>query len=411
MRVERLKNGLILSHRPLPGRNGFKICVASRMSARHERISQFGITHFCEHGLLGGTGKMPPAVVKKEIEILGGSLNAYTSQDMVSIEGDFASQDFKRAAKLVGDLFFFPSFPKAFMEQERSVIVQEIAEYTDDPWGSVSQDAMELFYKGRGVGVGVLGWREGVARFGLKEIKDHWKKVSATGNCVIYIVGNVGFQEMDFVRSRYGDLRYGKGVYTKKTKCYPGMRGVDSREKDQVYLSMVFEAAPVEDHQEAIKAQVLSSILGDGMNSRIWKRVREEMGAAYEACTQIFSYRKNGHLEFLAALDPGKWEMAMEAMLGELKKLADKGPCKHEIRDAVKGRLRYNVIAQDDPCAISEIDVENICSGCFEDPFSRSARIMEQVSEKDIKLYANKVLESGEPTIQVLGPVDTDYFQ
>lgn len=410
MQIEQLDNGLTIVFRPLSSRRGVRICIGSRMSTRHEKIAQRGLTHFCEHGLLGGTEKIPPALVKKEIELLGGTINAFTGQDIVSIEGDFVSQDFKRAMKLVGDMFFFPSFPKDYIEQERQVIIQEIAEDNDNPWDCVSQEAMELFYKGSGVGIGGLGFKENVEKFKLRQIKEHWKKVSATENCVIHIVGNIGPKEMDFVRSRYGTLAHGKGICTRRTAIYPGNRGIKTMEKDQVYLSILFDSAPVEEHENAMRAEILSSILGQGMNSRIWKRVREKMGAAYDVRTQAISYRKNGHLEFLGALNPAKWEEAMEAMLDELKQLATKGPYQREVVDAVKGWLRYNMIIQDDPSFIADKDMENLFTNYCDDPFIRTAKIVESITQRDIKRFANQVFKSGDPTIQVLGPVDADHF-
>lgn len=408
--IERLPNGLTLGFRQMPGRQTVRICVASRISSRHEKKTESGLTHFCEHVLLGGTKEIDSQTVKREIELLGGGLNAFTAHDMVSIEGDFAEQDFCKALDLLGDLFFHPAFSRSFVEQERKVILQEIAESLDDPWETVSQEAYDLFYHSRGVGAGILGSADDVKGFKTRQLRNHWKNVSATGNCIIYVVGNISEANMDYARERYGHLPQGPGITTKKTKTYKGKRGVSQKEKDQVYISILFEAPPLEDHVGRIETEVLSSILGEGMNSRIWKSVREKMGAAYDARSSAQFFRKNGHLELVAALAPKKWEMAMDGMIDELRKIAEKGPTKKEVGCAVKGLIRSATIMGDDPLTLSSTDIASMCFGQKEFSFDNRKELISKITQKDVRNIAARIFEGGEPTIQVLGPVDPDYF-
>lgn len=408
--IERLPNGLTLGFRQMPGRQTVRICIASRMGSRHERCRESGLTHFCEHAILGGTKTIDSSMVKTEIELLGGGVNAFTGQDMVSIEGDFAEEDCPRALDLIGELFFHPLFSKAFVDQERKVILQEIAEYRDDPWDAVSQGAYDLFYNGRGVGTAILGEEDNLKSFTVKQLKDHWKRVSATGNSLIYMIGNIDKAYVDYARDRYGNLPKMPGVPTRKTIVHPGRRSVEQQDKDQVYISIIFEAPPLEDWKGRIQAEVLSAILGDGMNSRIWKKVRDKMGAAYDARSSVGFYRKNGHLEMLAALDPKKWEKAMHAMVDELSKIADRGPSKREVECAVEGFVRATTIMGDDSLMVADADVVALAAGYREFTFDRRKELISQVTQKDIRNIAASIFESGEPTIQVLGPVDSDFF-
>jgi predicted Zn-dependent peptidase len=380
------------------------------MSSRHERSHESGLTHFCEHVLLGGTKAIDSSAVKREIELLGGSLNAFTSHDMISIEGDFAEQDFTRALDLVGDLFFHPAFNKAFVDQERKVILQEIAECRDSPWDSVFQGAYDLFYRGKGVGAPILGGVDDLKSFKTQHLKDHWKRVSATRNSIIYVIGNISKAHMDYARERYSHLPRGPGTPTRKTTVYLGKKDVDSQDKDRVYISILFEAPALEDQNGCIRAKVLSAILGEGMNSRIWKRIRDKMGAAYDVKTSVDFFRKNGHLEFRAALDPKKWEKAMDEMIEELRKISQNGPFKSEVDCAINGLMRSTAIMANDHLMVSASDVEALCAGQKQFTFDSRKDLIGQVTQKDVRDTAALIFGNGDPTIQVLGPVDSDLF-
>ena len=409
--IERLPNGLTLGFRQLPGRQTARVCVASRMGSRYEKEDERGLIHFCEHALLGGTKAISSAEVKKEIELLGGGFNAFTSHDMISIEGDFTRHDCSRALDLVGELFFHPAFPKAFVDQERKVILQEIAMNRDDPWDTVSQGAYDLFYRGKGVGAAILGDEEALKTHNVTRVRNYWKRVSATSNSLIYMVGNLTEADMKYARERYADLPKTSGRCARKTTVYAGKRSVDTQDKDQVYVSILFEAPELEDQKGCIQAEVLSAVLGAGMNSRIWKRVREKMGAAYDARSSFDVFRRNGHLELSAALDPKKWEKAMDAMVDELRKVAhQKPPSKREVDCAVKGLVRSTTIMADDPLVVADYDMTAMAAGCREFTFDRRKDLISQVNQQGVRDIAASIFDSGEPTVQVLGPVDSDFF-
>jgi len=321
------------------------ILVLVEAGSKYETKEINGLSHFLEHMCFKGTTKRPKAInIAGELDGLGAEYNAFTSQEWTGYYVKVAKQKAEQALEIISDLYLNPVFDAAEIEKEKGVIIEEMNMYEDMPQRRVQDLFQELLYGDQPAGWKIDGRKEvirGLARDQFLKYRGAHYVAKATA---IVVAG--GFEptafaehiERNFVTLKVGE-KAGK-IPTIETQEKPEVK-VQYKESDQTHLVLGCRAFDIFDERR-YALEVAGDILGGGMSSRLFQRVREEMGAAYYVRAGAELLTDHGFFEVSAGVDHAKFEQVVTAILQELKRATTAAIVPSELtraKDHLTGRL------------------------------------------------------------------------
>jgi predicted Zn-dependent peptidase len=308
----------------LPGSRSVSIAAYVLAGARQETPGVAGVAHFMEHITFKGTERYPSSrAISEAIEGVGGSANAATDRESTVYWVRVPRRRVATAMGVIGELIVRPRLAEADIDQERTVIVEEIRSYLDDPSEYV-QTLMGLALFGDGsLGREICGDEAGIRALPSAAIRDFWGARYRPGNTVVAVAGDLDHDEaVGLVAEAFGT---GVGALTgfEAAPALPaGPRLLTGRrDTTQAQLAIGLPALP-RDHPDTWALTVLNGVLGDGMSSRLFLGVREEKGLAYDVSSGLVEYADAGALEISAGVDPVQLPAAIEAILAEVTRIA-----------------------------------------------------------------------------------------
>lgn len=336
-----LPNGVRVILVPQPASLATTVAVLVEAGSKYETKELNGISHFLEHMCFKGTAKRPrPIDIASELDGLGADYNAFTSQEYTSYYAKVKNEDASRALDIVTDLYLHPAFNLGEIEKEKGVIVEEINMYEDLPQRRVGEYFMELLYGDQPAGWSILGPKEVVRRITRDDFLAYRRAHYLPQATVVIVAG--GFDEAKIVAdlaAHFGALASGekRGKPAVEERQTEPRELVRFKESDQTHLVMGFRAFDIRDERR-YALELLADILGGGMGSRLFQRVREELGAAYyvRASTDLFS--DHGFIEMSAGAAHGKTREVLAVALEEFMRFA-KEPVAEEDLERAKRHL------------------------------------------------------------------------
>lgn len=279
-----------------------------------------GISHFIEHLLFKGTKKRTYKEISEEIELKGGSLDAFTSSEYTCFYTHLLSEDYITGIELLTDLIFNPAFHPDDFEKEKKVIIQEVKSYFDSPENLLMKYHSErLFGKDSPYSYPIEGTLKSVNSLNIDDIIDYWKKYYVPENTIITCVGNCKFEEIrkellniPSIKSS-GNLSYDNLVIQrdrKKVKC------IYKNSLEQVYVAASNIGFKYNDERK-YSLLVLVSILGYGMSSYLFMKLREENPLVYNVFAYLSQFRETGEIGIFLATD----EKNVNTLITTMKKV------------------------------------------------------------------------------------------
>jgi predicted Zn-dependent peptidase len=309
----------------LPAARSVSVAAYVLAGSRVETPGQIGVAHFMEHLTFKGTAAYPTTrSISEAIEGVGGSFNAATDRESTVYWVRVPLREAARAVDVVGELIVRPRLTDRDIEGERTVIVEEIRSYQDDP-SEYCQILFQTAMFGSGpLGREICGEEEDVRSLPDSAIRAFWSGTYRPANTVVAIVGDLSHDEaVTLAAAAFGA---GNGTVPGFEPA-PGLPAgprlmLGKRSTNQAQLCLGVPALR-RDHPDAWILAVLNAVLGDGMSSRLFLSVREELGLAYDVSSGLVDYADAGALEISAGVDPAGMPAAIEAILLELQKLRD----------------------------------------------------------------------------------------
>jgi len=309
----------------LPGARSVSIAAYVLAGSRLESPEQAGVAHFMEHITFKGTRSYPTTrAISEAIEGVGGSFNAATDRESTVYWVRVPRREAARAMDVLGELIVRPNLDSQEIEGERTVIIEEIRSYQDDP-AEHCQILFQTAMFGDGpLGREICGDEAGIRALPEGTIRDFWTTTYRPANTVVALAGDVTHAEaIDLATNAFGT---GNGTipgFAPAPALPAGPRvAVGKRDTSQAQLVLGVPALR-RDHPDSWALAVLNAILGDGMSSRLFLSVREERGLAYDISSGLVDYADAGALEISAGVDPARLPQALEAILAELALLRD----------------------------------------------------------------------------------------
>lgn len=309
----------------LPAARSVSVAAYVLAGSRLETPDRIGVAHFMEHLTFKGTAAFPTTrAISEAIEGVGGSFNAATDRESTVYWVRVPLREVARAVDVVGELIVRPRLTERDIESERTVIVEEIRSYLDDP-SEYCQILFQTAMFGDGpLGREICGEEADVRRLAGATIRDFWATAYRPANTVVAIVGDLAHEEATgLAAAAFGR---GNGVVPGFAPA-PGLPAgprvlVGKRSTSQAQLCLGVPALP-RDHPDSWTLAVLNAVLGDGMSSRLFLSVREELGLAYDISSGLVDYADAGALEVSAGVDPAGLPAAVSAILAEFVRLRD----------------------------------------------------------------------------------------
>lgn len=300
-----------------------------RSASVNEPRTEMGVSHLLEHMVFKGTQRRTAQEIAVELEARGGSLDAYTSRDATAYQARVLDSDLPRALDVLTDLVRHPVLRQDDLDLERNVILEEINTVQDTPDDLVFDLSAEALWPEHPYGYSILGTPETVSALSSEHLRRLHERAYFPGNCVISASGNLEHAALVDVVQSLGwlDAPNGRG----ETQVPPGpkaaMRGFETRRaKDtaQTHLVLSTDTVPFADPRK-YALMALSNVFGGGMSSRLFQRIREELGLAYAVYSYTHFYRNVGVLGTYVGTQPKTAGQALEAIRGEYAKLAREG--------------------------------------------------------------------------------------
>ncbi len=320
-----LKNGMRVILAPQEG-PATTVLVLVEAGSKYETKKINGLSHFLEHMCFKGTTKRPKAIdIAGELDYIGSEYNAFTSQEWT---GYYAKAQAKHTGKIldvVTDLYLNPVFDEKEIEKEKGVIIEELNMYEDTPQRKVGDLFLELLYGDQPAGWDVGGKKEIIRTLTREDFIKYRNENYVAKATVVVVTGNFKEKEVladidkHFANVSTGD-KHGK-IATTESQSKPEIL-VRHKASDQTHLIIGCRAFSAFDKRK-YALDVLADVLGGGMSSRLFQKVREELGAAYYVRAGSDLFTDHGYLGISAGVEHSKLEIVIKAILGELKRIAD----------------------------------------------------------------------------------------
>ena len=340
-----LSNGLRVITADMPQVQSVICMIMLAAGSRYETPETNGIAHFAEHMFFKGTERRPTArEIGMEVDSLGAEFNAFTSKEYTGYYVKCAADYRDRALDVLVDMLRNSKFEPEEIEREKGVIVEEMNMYYDTPRDFIGGVYEELLYGDQPLGWDIIGRKETIrnaSRDTFNGYVDHWYRPS---RMVLGVGGKIGDDLHERAQELLGDMAEAETGRPAPVKVeqndHPRVK-VHTKASDQAHICLGVHSYPL-DHPDRYVLQVLSTVLGGGMSSRLFTEVRERRGLAYYVYGLNHSYTDAGSLYAQAGVDINRIDDAVSTVAGELQKIATEPVPSDELEKAksfAKGRF------------------------------------------------------------------------
>ena len=406
-----LENGLRIILVPQPGNLAVTVSVLVEAGSKYEIKDINGISHFLEHMVFKGTQKRPSALaISSELDGIGASYNAFTSNEHTGYWAKARSNHFDKILDVISDIYLNPLFEEGEIEKERGVIIEEINLIEDQPYRRVWDVFTDLLYGDQPAGWRVIGQKEKIQKITREDFLNYRNSHYLPESTAIIIAGNFDEKKaVDEVRKYFSNFETGeKSSKTKviESQSEPAI-SLKYKDSDQTHLVLGFRAFDLFDDRKYVLG-ILSDILGGSMSSRLYQKVREQMGAAYYVRAGADLSTDHGFFAVSAGVGNEKFEPVLRAVLEELKKIREEGVSDKELnlsKEHIIGRLILGLETSDDLAGF--YGEQEILEKKIEEPEEIIKKI-EAVKENDIISVAKDIFQNNKMNLAFIGPFKED---
>ena len=339
-----LNNGLTVLVEPMPYLRSVSIGAWVKAGSMLEAPSENGLSHFMEHMAFKGTGKRTARQIAEEMDAVGGQLNASTSKLCTNYYARVIDENLPLAADILADMVRDPALDPAETDKERGVVLEEIAMVEDSPEDVVYDVLAEAAFGSQSLGQTILGPAEKIAVYTPDDLRAFRRRHYGPKNAVVALAGNVDISAArDLMEEKFGSWEGAAGEeFPDAVAVEQPCKLAKDKDTEQVHLCMSFRSHEM-GSPDVYPTAVVNNVLGGGMSSRLFQRIREDLGMAYSVYSGPSSYPHCGEFTIYAATNPKNAKMVLEQIDIEIKKLLEKGITEKEFTMS-KAQLKSSFI-------------------------------------------------------------------
>lgn len=407
LRLTTLPNGVRVVSQQIPGMQSAAIGIRIDSSTRNELPETAGASHFIEHLLFKGTPSRSADQITDEFNSIGARVNAYTSQEEVFYYAVSLASIIPATFDILADMFVHSVLPEEEVEKERGVVLQEILMNQDNPSRFIYNQFHQGFWQGHPLGTPILGTAESIGAITRERLMEHKRSNYLTDATIVSVAGNVEHDRMvDQVARLLGELPTGRPQGKKAAEDYRVLTGQNvhyTRPMEQTHFYMGYPLPPA-GNEHRHKLSVLNQVLGSGMNSRLFREVRERRSLAYTVYSMMSSYTDSAGLMIYAGTGPERAQEAVDVCHGEVLRFCEE-KVTEEVLAAAKEQIRCARLMALDDCETQVRRISNTTSllGAPE-PIEQSLEAIGQVSADEVRDVARLLFSSVVPRVESVGP-------
>ncbi|MBQ9104184.1 MAG: insulinase family protein [Clostridia bacterium] len=338
-------NGLRLVVNQMKGFSSVSSGIIVKTGSVNETESENGISHFIEHMLFKGTNNRSSFEISDYIDRIGAQINAFTSKEITCYYTKSTAEHLEHSLEVLSDLFFNSVFDEKELERERGVVIEEINMCEDTPEDICLDLLAESYFGKNGLGKTILGPAENIRRFGKAEILDYMKKYYTADNVVISLAGDVDLNVAEELVNKYFAESFKHFNSASQYVNAPnGSKNLFRTKKiEQSHIALSLPTFSISDERNDLLT-FANIVFGGGMSSRLFQKIREELGLAYSVYSYASAYKDLGVCEIYAGVNTNERDNALSAIVDEIKSFKNNGITEKEFersKEQVKSSFIY----------------------------------------------------------------------
>jgi predicted Zn-dependent peptidase len=407
---ETLSNGVRLLAAPMPQVQSVACFIMLAAGSRYETPETSGIAHFAEHMFFKGTERRPSAQqIGLELDGIGAEFNAFTGKEYTGYYVKCAAEHRQHSFDVLVDMLRHSKFDPEEIEREKGVIVEEMNMYFDTPRDYISGVYHQLLFDDTPLGWDIIGRKETVRAATRETFLDYTQKWYRAPRMVVGIAGNFPEGVRDELEELLREIESGDpgalpAIELEPNGSEPRVK-VHAKESDQAHICLGVPSYPL-DHPDRYALQIVGTVLGTGMSSRLFTEVRERRGLAYYVFATNHSYTDAGTLYSQAGVDINRIDEAIETIARELRKIAEEPVPADELekaRNVAKGRF---VLQTESPHGMIMFGLRREVLEARTPEPEEVLRELDAVTVEDVQRVAADVLGGKGLNLALIGPFD-----
>jgi predicted Zn-dependent peptidase len=405
-----LSNGIKVITKTMPHLRSVSMGLWVNVGGRDESSSENGMSHFIEHMIFKGTQKRTAFQIAKEFDAIGGQTNAFTSTENTCYHAKVMDAHMETMVDILSDIFLNSLFDEREVENERTVILQEIGMAEDSPDEYIHILSGMNFWRGNSLGRSVLGNRENVTRFDSGGIKHFFHRFYQPERIVISAAGNLDHSRfMDIAGPVFESIRPGDPFPQRTAPDEQCTVNLHYKDLEQVHICLGTKGLSITDPRR-FAYSLMNTILGGNMSSRLFQEIREKRGLAYAVYSYVSSFVDTGMFGAYAGVSPANMKQSIQLILKEIFKIKDMRVDASELhyaKEFTKGNLML---------ASESNDNQMVRMAQNETHFGRYVPLEEiinnvdAVTEDDILQLAEDLFQDNRFSVTLLGPVEDEHL-
>lgn len=404
-KISKLKNGITIITDKTEGTGTFSLGFFFNTGAICETKHEAGISHFIEHLMFKGTEKRTAKEISEYIDYEGGNMNAFTSREFTGYYIKMLSSKIDIAIEVFSDMLINSTFSQENIDKERNVIIEEIKMYEDIPEEVVHEKNIEFALRGIHSN-SISGTEEGLKKISREDILKYLKEQYVKENLVISICGDINEEEVVASLQKAMDKLASKTVERKLDMSYEINKGENIIKKETNQVHLCFNTRGVAKTSEhKYPSALISNVLGGGMSSRLFQKIREERGLAYSVYTYSSRFDNCGLFTIYAGTTKNDYRDVIAIIEEEIKDIKNNGMTTVELEKA-KNKLKSDLIfalestnAKMMKAALSYLEEQKLYS--IDDMITK----IDAVTMDDIKKTADFMFDENYYSFTVLGDI------
>jgi predicted Zn-dependent peptidase len=402
-----LPNGVTILSEEMQGIRSVAIGVWVKTGSRHETAERNGISHFIEHMVFKGTRNRSALDIARQMDAIGGNMDAFTGKESICFNAKVLDEHLPVAVDVISDLVLNPNFEPKDIDREKGVILEEIKMDEDNPDYLVHEIFTQNFWKDHPLGMPILGTKETVKALNQQAILENFTARFSAGNLVISAAGSLNHDEFArLIMDRFASLPViPNGHHDPAPKINAKIITRNKKSLEQVQLCMGV-AAPFISHEKRYVSYILNTLLGGGMSSRLFQKVREEQGLVYSIYSDLNPYSDTGCLCVYAGTSRESAPKVVQSVLDEFKRVKNEPVPEEElerVKDQLKGSLMLSL--ESSTSRMSNLARQDMYFERFigQDEIIRS---VEAVTAQQVAELANEIFTRDAVAVTLLGNLD-----
>ncbi len=411
-----LNNGIRIVTEQRPHARGVVVGIWVMVGTRDETPDIAGVSHFVEHLVFKRTENRTAFEIARDMEAVGGELNAFTSREYTCFYTHSLKEHLGLSIDVLSDLVCRARFDKTDFEKEKQVVLQEIHMCEDNLEDLIFDEYFENVYGSHPLGRPILGTPKSIANIKIGDVQKFYEKHYSSSEIVVTVVGGVDHESvLKFVKEKLVPKRNRRpkkllllsdkpSIKKNPPKTHAFLKHIP-KPSEQVHILMGLPAAHFRDELR-FEAYIVNALLGGGMTSRLYQKIREEKGLVYTIYSQMNSFCDVGSIMIYSGTEPKHVTEVLKLTLKEMKRVADKGIQKKDLelfKTQVLGQILLG--ADDIESRMNSLGVNEMVFGRYRSVEEVLAEI-NQVSMKSIAQYMDRFFDLKKMSLMLMGPID-----